>query len=158
MKTQCPNCKARFNVDEKFTGKQAKCPKCTKPFTIQPFSEVPAAPSPPAASPKPVEKPAVTPAPTPPPEPAEPTPKSAPPPADTPRAVAPPSISPQPMKTTTEKITAEQTETAEQKNKIISASSAVSAVKKSRQKFCAFLRLVLNLSFGDLNLPVICYL
>jgi predicted Zn finger-like uncharacterized protein len=94
MKTQCPNCKARFNVDEKFTGKQAKCPKCTKPFTIQPFLETPAVTAPPAASPKPVEKPAAAPAPAPHPEPVAPTPKAAIP-ADPPAAVAPPAKSPQ---------------------------------------------------------------
>jgi predicted Zn finger-like uncharacterized protein len=68
MKTQCPNCKAKFNVDDKFAGKQAKCPKCTKPFTIEPFIEKPVtitAPpkspetvAPPAENPKPVEAPA----------------------------------------------------------------------------------------------------
>jgi predicted Zn finger-like uncharacterized protein len=52
MKTQCPNCKARFNVNDKFVGKQAKCPKCANPFTIQPFVETP------AKSPAPVEPPA----------------------------------------------------------------------------------------------------
>ncbi len=89
MKTQCTNCKAKFNVDEKFTGKQVKCPKCTKPFTIQPFLEAPAVAAPPAASPKPVEKPAAAPAPVPPPEPPAPAPKVETPP--------PPPISPQPV-------------------------------------------------------------
>ncbi|MFA7485305.1 MAG: zinc-ribbon domain-containing protein [Phycisphaerae bacterium] len=41
MKTQCPSCKARFNVSEANIGKQAKCPKCTNPFTIEPFAETP---------------------------------------------------------------------------------------------------------------------
>lgn len=95
MKTQCPNCKARFNVDEKFTGKQAKCPKCTKPFTIQPFVETPAVTAPPAANPKPVEKPAVAPAPVAQPQSPAPAPKTAIP-ADPP-AVAPPPINPQPV-------------------------------------------------------------
>jgi len=64
MKTQCPNCKARFNVDDKFAGKQAKCPKCTKPFTIEPFIETPVAVEnpvavgTPATSPSPAEPPA----------------------------------------------------------------------------------------------------
>jgi predicted Zn finger-like uncharacterized protein len=57
MKTQCPNCKARFNVDDKFTGKQAKCSKCTKPFTIEPFIETPAAATSPAKSPAAVQNP-----------------------------------------------------------------------------------------------------
>jgi predicted Zn finger-like uncharacterized protein len=108
MKTQCPNCKARFNVDEKFTGKQAKCPKCTKPFTIQPFLETPAVTAPPAAGPKPVEKPAAAPVPAPPPEPAAPTPKPPPPPAQAPMPAtqqtaveppAPPKTVAQPPKT-----------------------------------------------------------
>lgn len=55
MKTQCPNCKARFKVDDKFAGKQAKCPKCAKPFTIEPVIETPVAAAPP--SPKHVETP-----------------------------------------------------------------------------------------------------
>ncbi len=55
MKTQCPNCKARFNTSEASVGKQAKCPRCAKSFTIQPFIETPAAVEPPATSPKPVE-------------------------------------------------------------------------------------------------------
>lgn len=55
MKTQCPHCKAKFNVNDKFAGKQAKCLKCAKPFTIEPIVETPAAVEPPAASPKPAE-------------------------------------------------------------------------------------------------------
>ena len=43
MKTQCPNCKSRFNVSETSIGKQAKCPKCAKPFIIELFAEAPAA-------------------------------------------------------------------------------------------------------------------
>jgi predicted Zn finger-like uncharacterized protein len=96
MKTQCPNCKARFNVDEKFTGRQTKCPKCTKPFTIQPFSEAPAVTSPPAASPKPVEKPAVAPAPVAQPQPPAPAPKVETPPPPPPAPVATPKPTPQP--------------------------------------------------------------
>ena len=41
MKTQCPNCKSKFNVNETNVGKQAKCPKCTQPFTIEPFVDIP---------------------------------------------------------------------------------------------------------------------
>lgn len=94
MKTQCPNCKARFNVDDKFTGKQAKCPKCAKPFTIEPFIETPASPAkrgepaavePPAAGPKPIETPARK---------AEPVV----PPAKSASPVAPPVKSPEPIK------------------------------------------------------------
>ncbi|MGD0077342.1 MAG: zinc-ribbon domain-containing protein [Sedimentisphaerales bacterium] len=71
MKTQCPNCKARFNVDDKFAGKQAKCPKCSKLFTIEPFVETPAV----AAS----------------------QPAKAAMPADPPATVAPPMRNPQPV-------------------------------------------------------------
>lgn len=42
MKTQCPNCKSKFNINETSIGKQAKCPKCAKPFVIEPFVETPA--------------------------------------------------------------------------------------------------------------------
>jgi len=45
MKTQCPNCKARFNANETSVGKQAKCPKCGQPFTIEAFIETPASPA-----------------------------------------------------------------------------------------------------------------
>lgn len=64
MKTQCPNCKSKFNVNEANIGKQAKCPKCAKPFTIEPFTEIPAVHSDPvpvapaAKSPAPVTSPA----------------------------------------------------------------------------------------------------
>ncbi|MDD5134936.1 MAG: hypothetical protein PHP01_05950 [Phycisphaerae bacterium] len=57
MKTQCPNCKSRFNVGQAAVGKQAKCPKCSSPFTIEPFTEPPAA-NPQAAAPA-TEVPAV---------------------------------------------------------------------------------------------------
>jgi predicted Zn finger-like uncharacterized protein len=43
MKTQCPNCKSKFNVNETNIGKQAKCTKCAKLFIIEPFVETPAA-------------------------------------------------------------------------------------------------------------------
>ncbi len=75
MKTQCPHCKARFNTNEKSIGKQAKCPKCAKPFTIEPFTETPAAVEPPITSPKPAETPVKKA------EPVEPPAKSAAPPA-----------------------------------------------------------------------------
>ena len=57
MKTQCPHCKAKFNANDNFAGKQAKCPRCAKPFIIEPFIETPAVSEPPATSPKPVETP-----------------------------------------------------------------------------------------------------
>ncbi len=60
MKTQCPNCKSKFNVNETNVGKQAKCPKCTKPFTIEPFIETPVSPAKqgePAAVEQPVKSP-----------------------------------------------------------------------------------------------------
>lgn len=41
MKTQCPNCKAKFSVSEQSVGKKAKCPKCAQGFTIEPFAETP---------------------------------------------------------------------------------------------------------------------
>lgn len=58
MKTQCPNCKAKFNTNDASVGKQAKCPKCAKPFTIEPFIETPVAEAAPAERPEPVETPA----------------------------------------------------------------------------------------------------
>jgi hypothetical protein len=57
MKTQCPNCKARFNTNDASVGKQAKCPKCAKPFTIEPFIETPVAVVAPTKSPEPVGSP-----------------------------------------------------------------------------------------------------
>ena len=53
MKTQCPNCKSKFSVNETNIGKQAKCPKCGKPFTIEPFTETPVAVEAPAKNPEP---------------------------------------------------------------------------------------------------------
>jgi len=41
MKTQCPGCKAKFNVNEQSVGKKAKCPKCGQSFTIEPLVETP---------------------------------------------------------------------------------------------------------------------
>jgi predicted Zn finger-like uncharacterized protein len=41
MKTQCPNCKSKFNVNETNIGKQANCPKCTKRFVTKQFVETP---------------------------------------------------------------------------------------------------------------------
>lgn len=61
MKTQCPNCKSKFNVNETNIGKQAKCPKCAKPFIIEPFVETPAAVETSAKSPQPAEAPAKSP-------------------------------------------------------------------------------------------------
>ncbi len=55
MKTQCPNCKARFNTSQASVGKQAKCPKCAESFIIQPFIETPAAEKPSATIQKQVE-------------------------------------------------------------------------------------------------------
>ena len=54
MKTQCPQCKAKFNINETSVGKQAKCPKCAKPFTIQPFIETPVVVETPVKSPEPI--------------------------------------------------------------------------------------------------------
>ncbi len=58
MKTQCPHCKVRFNTSDKNAGKQAKCPKCGKTFTIEPFIETPAIVEPAAKTPEPVAPPA----------------------------------------------------------------------------------------------------
>ncbi len=35
----CPGCKARFQVSEKFAGKQGPCPKCKAPITIPALEE-----------------------------------------------------------------------------------------------------------------------
>ncbi|MGA2070270.1 MAG: zinc-ribbon domain-containing protein [Sedimentisphaerales bacterium] len=89
MKTQCPNCKAKFNINETSVGKQAKCPKCANPFTIEPFIEMPAAVAAPAKSLEPVKPPA----------PAAPPVKSSEPvapPVKSPTPIAPPAISAQP--------------------------------------------------------------
>ena len=90
MKTQCPNCKARFNTNDASVGKQAKCPKCAKPFTIEPFVEMPVVVEPPVKSPEPVAPPAKSPEPVAPPvkiaEPIEP-----------PAPIAPPVKSPEPV-------------------------------------------------------------
>ena len=42
MKAQCPHCKSKFGASEQSVGKQAKCPKCGKCFTIESFIETPA--------------------------------------------------------------------------------------------------------------------
>jgi predicted Zn finger-like uncharacterized protein len=55
MKTQCPNCNARFSTSDASAGKQAKCPKCEESFVIQPFIETPAAEKPPVTIQKQVE-------------------------------------------------------------------------------------------------------
>jgi predicted Zn finger-like uncharacterized protein len=38
MKTQCPHCKAGFNVPDTYSGKKAKCPKCQQGFVVSPYS------------------------------------------------------------------------------------------------------------------------
>ena len=58
MKVQCPHCKSKFGASEQSVGKQAKCPKCVKPFTIEPFIETPAVVESPARNAVPVEPPA----------------------------------------------------------------------------------------------------
>ena len=102
MKTQCPNCKARFNVNDKFIGKQAKCPKCTKPFTIEALIEQPVAVEAPAKSTVPEETPVKKAEPIPPPakspEPAPPAKVESPvePPATISKPVVPPTKSMEP--------------------------------------------------------------
>lgn len=61
MKTQCPNCKSKFNVNETSIGKQAKCPKCSKPFIIGPCAETPVVVETSVKSQGPVESPAKSP-------------------------------------------------------------------------------------------------
>ena len=41
MKTQCPHCKAKFTAGEKSVGKEAKCPKCSRPFIVESLEEAP---------------------------------------------------------------------------------------------------------------------
>jgi predicted Zn finger-like uncharacterized protein len=84
MKTQCPNCKAKFNTNDASVGKQAKCPKCAKPFTIEPFIETPVAVEPPVKSPEPVAPPAKK-------------PESVAPPVKIAEPIAPPAPSPEPI-------------------------------------------------------------
>ena len=91
MKTQCPNCKAKFNINETSVGKQAKCPKCAKPFTIEPFIETSVAVVAPAKSPEPAAPPAKI---------AEPVELPAPvvaPPVKSPGPIAPQVKSPMPI-------------------------------------------------------------
>ncbi len=90
MKTQCPHCKARFNTPDKNAGKQAKCPKCGEPFTIEAFVEMPLAAKPPATTPKPAETPVKKP------ELAE-SPEPAAPPAKSPQPTTPPVKKPEPI-------------------------------------------------------------
>ena len=110
MKTQCPNCKSKFNVNETNVGKQAKCPKCATPFTIEPLVETPVSPAK-QGGPAVVEQPVKSPEPVAPPVkivvPAEPPPPAAPPvkspepivPAvKSPAPIAPPSIRAEPTK------------------------------------------------------------
>jgi predicted Zn finger-like uncharacterized protein len=102
MKTQCPNCKARFNVDDKFAGKQAKCPKCVKPFTIAPFIDAPVEPA--VAVAAPIKPPAPAPiaeAPAKVPEPISPpvkSPEPVTPPARKPESIAAPAKIAEPVK------------------------------------------------------------
>jgi predicted Zn finger-like uncharacterized protein len=100
MKTQCPNCKAKFNINETSVGKQAKCPKCTQPFTIEPFAEAPAAAVTPAQNSEPASPPARSP------QPAQPAasaikaaepPKPAAPPIKSPAQITPPVKIPAPV-------------------------------------------------------------
>ncbi len=59
MKTQCPGCKAKFNINEQSVGKKTKCPKCAQPFTIEPLVETLVQPPVKTAKPAtPVEAPA----------------------------------------------------------------------------------------------------
>jgi predicted Zn finger-like uncharacterized protein len=104
MKTQCPNCKAKFNTNDASVGKQAKCPKCAKPFTIEPFIETPVAVVTPAQSPEPASPPVKSPElvspPAKNPEPVAPPVKIAEPiapPASSPEPIAPQIKSPMPM-------------------------------------------------------------
>jgi hypothetical protein len=61
MKTQCPGCKAKFNVNEQSVGKKTNCPKCAQPFIIEPLIETPVQPPVKTAeSATPVESPAKT--------------------------------------------------------------------------------------------------
>ena len=100
MKTQCPNCKAKFNTNDASVGKQAKCPKCAKPFTIEPFIETPVAVEPPVKSPEPIAPPTKSPGPVVPPakspEPVAPPVKIAAP-VEPPVPVVPPIRSPAPI-------------------------------------------------------------
>jgi predicted Zn finger-like uncharacterized protein len=100
MKTQCPNCKAKFNTNDASVGKQAKCPKCAKPFIIEPFIETPVAIVAPAQSPEPAAPPAKSPEPVVPPvkiaEPIEP-PAPIAPPVKSPEPIAPQIKSPMPI-------------------------------------------------------------
>jgi len=41
MKTQCPHCKAKFTAGQNSVGKEAKCPKCSRPFIIESLVETP---------------------------------------------------------------------------------------------------------------------
>ena len=83
MKTQCPHCKVKFNTNDANAGRQAKCPKCAKPFTIYPIAEAPAQPAPTPPAPKPAPAPPETPKPAPTPPaatpPKSPQPQQAPP-------------------------------------------------------------------------------
>ena len=40
MRTQCPHCQTKLNVSDEHKGKQAKCPKCSGQFVLEPVNEV----------------------------------------------------------------------------------------------------------------------
>ncbi len=44
IKTQCPNCHARFTVADDYVGRKAKCKRCTEAFTIEVCVESPSPP------------------------------------------------------------------------------------------------------------------
>lgn len=48
MKTQCPHCKAGFEVRDSYSGKNAKCPKCKQVFVVTAYT----LPKPTSVSPK----------------------------------------------------------------------------------------------------------
>lgn len=97
-------------MNETNVGKQAKCPKCVKLFTIEPFIETPASPAKlgepaaveqPVKSPEPVAPPVKIAAPAEPPAPVAPpvkSPESITPAVKSPAPIAPPPISAEPTK------------------------------------------------------------
>jgi predicted Zn finger-like uncharacterized protein len=129
MKTQCPNCKAKFNINEASVGKQAKCPKCVKPFIIEPFVETSAAAEQPVKSPEPVAPAAKNPEPVTAPvkitEPAEP-PAPAAPPIKSPAPISPQVKSPAPI--VPPPISAEPTKQEQPESKVPSKAALSTAV------------------------------
>ena len=88
-------------MNETNVGKQAKCPKCAKPFTIEPFVETPVAVEQPVKSPESVAPPAKIAEPVEPPAPIAPPVKSPAPIAPqvkSPTPIAPPTTSAEPAK------------------------------------------------------------